>query len=187
MKAGIPARRPPAQPAPLRLSQRRRYTVYAVGVLLWLSGVLWLLFHYFLQRKGPFGPEPSPLEPWLLRVHGALAFAALWTFGMAWSAHVVAGWSTGRHRFSGGGAVGLLVALVLSGYLLYYLIDDKWRYWASIAHWGLGLGLPLVFAVHILQGRRRSRSRITQSRSPLRLSMPELGTVASNLVDPCRH
>jgi hypothetical protein len=53
----------------------------------------------------------------------------------------------------------LLAALVLSGYLLYYLVDDRWRQWASLAHWGLGLVLPAAFVVHVVRGRRRSRGR----------------------------
>jgi hypothetical protein len=35
--------------------------VYAIGWTLWASGVLWLLFHYALMRKGAFGDEPHPL------------------------------------------------------------------------------------------------------------------------------
>ena len=142
-------------PTPLRLSRRRRYTVHAVGIGLWLSGALWLLFHYFLQRKGEFGPTENPLEPWWLRLHAMMAFAALWTFGMVWGAHVVAGWRTRRHRVSGGMTVGLLGWLIGTGYLLYYLVDDQWRLAAAWAHWIVGLALPLLFLVHMTRGRQR--------------------------------
>jgi hypothetical protein len=145
--------------APLRLSRRRRYFVYVVGSGLWLSGVLWLVFHYFLPSKGEFGPTPNPLEPWWLRLHAAMAFAAIWTCGLVWGVHVVAGWRTGRHRLSGAVTLGVLGWLIASGYLLYYLVDDQWRLIAAWAHWLAGLGLPLLFIVHRARGRQRATRR----------------------------
>lgn len=144
---------------PLRLSRRRRYFVYAVGSGLWLSGALWLVSHYFLPSKGEFGPAPNPLEPWWLRLHAMMAFAAIWTSGLVWGVHVVAGWRTGRHRVSGAVTLGVLGWLIASGYLLYYLIDDQWRLIATWAHWLVGLGLPLLFLVHRTRGRQRASRR----------------------------
>jgi hypothetical protein len=144
---------------PLRLSRQRRYVVYVVGWGLWLSGVLWLLFHYFLMSKGDFGDTPHPLEPWWLRIHAALAFAALWSFGLVWGVHIVAGWHTRRQRVSGSAAVTVLGWLILTGYLLYYLTDDRWRNVSGIAHWSMGLAMPLLFAAHVVLGRRRPQRR----------------------------
>jgi hypothetical protein len=147
----------PHHRAPLRLSRNRRYGVYAIGGTLWLSGAAWLVLHYLLMRAGPFGDEPHPLEPWALRLHAAMAFASIWTFGLVWGAHIVLGWRTRRHRVSGGLAVALLGGLIATGYLLYYLGDDQWRSVNAIAHWAAGLALPLLLAVHIVRGRRRAR------------------------------
>ena len=66
---------------PIRLSARHRRVVYASFSILWLSGVLWLLFHYFLQRTGTFGNEPHALEPWWLRLHGLAMMVMLITAG----------------------------------------------------------------------------------------------------------
>ncbi|MFC4763947.1 hypothetical protein [Dyella koreensis] len=142
---------------PLRLSRKRRYLVYGIGWTLWASGALWLLFHYALMQKGEFGDTPHPLEPWWLRLHAAMAFAALWSFGLVWGVHIVAGWRTRRQRLSGGLSVGLLSWLVISGYLLYYLGDEQWRSITSVAHWLAGLSLPLLFACHVILGRRRTK------------------------------
>ncbi|WP_266170064.1 hypothetical protein [Dyella subtropica] len=142
---------------PLRLSRRRRHMVYAIGWTLWLSGVLWLLFHYALMRKGEFGDTPHPLEPWWLRLHAAMAFATLWSFGLVWGVHIVAGWRTRRQRLSGGFSVALLVWLSATGYLLYYLTDDHWRGISAVAHWATGLAMPVLLAIHIMLGRRRSK------------------------------
>ena len=142
---------------PLRLSRHRRYLVYAIGWTLWSSGALWLLFHYFFMTKGPFGDTPNPLEPWWLRLHAAMAFGTLWSFGLVWGVHIVAGWRTGRQRVSGSVAVTLLTWLIITGYLLYYLTDDRWRAVGAIAHWAAGLALPLLLAMHILLGRQRAK------------------------------
>ena len=74
-----------------RLTQRRRWMVYGVGGGLWLTGILWLIFHYFLARETALGPSPNPLEHWWLSLHGLFAFATLWVLGLLWGAHIVNG------------------------------------------------------------------------------------------------
>jgi hypothetical protein len=132
------------------LTPSRKRLVEAVASGLWASGAAWLLFHYFLMSRGPFGPEPSPLEPWWLKLHGAFAFAALWAFGLLWGVHIVKGWSLGRRRWSGVALFAGLVVLVLSGYLLYYLGSDMARAVASTLHWGVGLAAPVLYLAHRL-------------------------------------
>lgn len=127
-----------------------------MGGGLWLTGVLWLLFHYFMAVKGPFGPQPHPTEIWWLRLHAAFAFMALWTFGVIWSAHIVGGWHTRRQRWTGGTAFAVLLVLVASGYLIYYLTDDGWHDSMALVHWIVGLSLPAAMTWHIVLGRRRA-------------------------------
>jgi hypothetical protein len=130
-----------------------------VGWGLWLSGVIWLLFHYFFMRDTAFGPQPHPLEIWTLRLHAAFGFFALWSFGMVWSAHIVGGWYTRRQRWSGGSAFAVLGLLVISGYLIYYLIDDEWHSGVALVHWIVGLSLPCFMALHVVLGRRPRAKR----------------------------
>ena len=47
-----------------------RRLIYTLCTLLWLSGCVWLIVHFFFPVTTQFGPAPNPLEPWLLRVHG---------------------------------------------------------------------------------------------------------------------
>jgi hypothetical protein len=145
--------------ASARLLRAYRLGLYAVGGGLWLSGGLWLLFHYLLQDEGPFGPTTHPLEAWWLAVHGGFAVAATWTLGLLWGVHVVPGWSTRRRQRSGVTLLVVLGWLVLSGYLLYYLGDEQRRAVVSVLHWTVGLGCPAVFAVHRLRRRSLRRSR----------------------------
>jgi hypothetical protein len=133
---------------PVRLPRSRHIAVYAIGIGVWLSGGLWLLFHYFVVHPGPFGPTSSPLEPWWLKLHGAFAFAAIWLFGLLWGVHIVAGWSGWRRRGTGGLMVAILGWLILSGYLLYYLGDETVRPLISLLHWVIGLAVPVAFTAH---------------------------------------
>jgi hypothetical protein len=133
---------------PVRLSWTRRWIVYGVGAGLWLTGVLWLVYHYFLQRQTEFGVQPHPLEFWWRAGHGLFGFASLWTFGLLWGVHVAGGWKSRRRRWSGGAQFALLAWLIVTGYLLYYVGSDDWQRAVAIAHWSVGLGLPAAFVVH---------------------------------------
>lgn len=152
--------------APARLSAVNRLLVNAIGVGVWTSGVAWLGFHYFLVRQGQFGPERSPLEPWSLKLHGAFAFLALWLAGLLWGVHVVNGWSQGRRRWSGSMLAGLYLALILSGYLLYYA-GDEGRDAISLLHWVIGLAAPALYLGHRLTERLLANyQRAAESRAP---------------------
>lgn len=133
---------------PVRQTAKRLRLINGIGLGLWSSGTLWLVFHYFMQRKGEFGPAPDPLEHWWLAAHGLFAFASLWLLGLLWGRHIVGAWKIGRHRISGVLLLGVLAVLIASGYLLYYSGSDETRSVVSLIHWTLGLALPLPFLVH---------------------------------------
>ena len=132
----------------IRIPARRRVALYVTTAGTLASGLLWLVFHDFIHTQGEFGPVASPLEPWWLRLHGAMAFACLWFFGLLWGAHIVNGWTARRRRWSGGAMFGLAAFLIVSGYLLYYSGDERLRDLTSVAHWGIGVAAPLVFIWH---------------------------------------
>jgi hypothetical protein len=133
---------------PIKLNRVRRVIVYFAGSGLWLTGVAWLVLHYFCVRKTDFGPQPHPLEYWSRAAHGLFGFVSLWTFGMLWAAHIVGGWRSARRRMTGLATATILGALILSGYLLYYVGDDGVLSWVSLIHWAIGLSLPVIFLAH---------------------------------------
>ena len=145
----------------------RRWALYIIGVGVWLSGGLWLLFHHFFVEPGAFGPKIHPLEPWWLKLHGAFGFAAIWIFGLLWGAHVSRAWPGLRRRWSGGLMTGVFAWLIVSGYLLYYVGNENTRSVVSILHWGIGLASPICFGIHRLPIPRRLRSRVQNRRGLL--------------------
>ncbi len=133
---------------PLRLSRKRRITLYGVGLGLWATGALWVVFHYFLMRTTAFGPAPHPLEHWWLSLHGLFAFATLGMFGFLWGMHIVGGWESRRRRISGSLLFAALSALVLTGYLIYYPPTEESLPVIALLHWVLGLASIVPFVVH---------------------------------------
>ena len=147
----------------VRLGRPTRLGLYIVGIGVWLTGGLWLLFHYFLVSQGEFGPQTNPLEPWWLKLHGAFAFATVWMFGLLWSVHVTKAWPISRRRLSGGMMAGTIGWLTLSGYLLYYVGNDNVRSVISVLHWAIGLAAPLAFLWHRFPRWRVSGTAKTMS------------------------
>lgn len=142
-------------PLPIRPGPRQKRWLYAGLLLLWLTGTTWLVFHYFLQVPGTFGPRPHPLEYWWLRGHGLVALFALLAVGTLFHAHIPRAWQLRRHRLTGGLLLAFLAILMLSGYALYYFSSDANAAWLPLLHWIPGLALPLAVAGHVWQSRRK--------------------------------
>jgi hypothetical protein len=79
---------------PLPSWQRR--SIYALGLTLLLSGILWLILHHYFLLDGEFGPEHRPLEHTLLVIHGSAAMPMIWLIGVIWTAHIRRGWRERR-------------------------------------------------------------------------------------------
>ncbi len=139
----------------LHFPRRAKLMLYGNIALSFASGIAWFALHRWGQVEGEFGPEKSPLEPWLLRVHGASAFLAMMGFGYLLASHVHVGWRSRRNRRLGALLVGAVSLLILSGYLLYYSAGEDFRSAVSWIHLGLGLSLPGVLGLHVWKGHRR--------------------------------
>lgn len=146
---------------PIRLTPRHQRWVYGCFALLWLSGALWLLFHYFLRTPGTFGPQPHALEPWWLRLHGIAMMAILVLVGTTLVHHAHKAWRLGKNRIMGALLTGYVIWLAATGYALYYFSSDTNETWLPLLHWIPGLSLPVVIAVHVLAGRHRPPLRET--------------------------
>ena len=144
-------------PMPIRLAAPHKKFLYSVFSLLWLSGGLWLVLHYFMRTEGEFGIAPHPAEIWCLRVHGLMVFAVLLALGTVLPVHARRAWQLNKNRRSGLLLKALFLWLALSGYALYYFASEDNENWLPLLHWGAGLSVPLILALHIRMGRKRSR------------------------------
>lgn len=143
--------------------------MYSIAGALFLTGAIWLVFHYFVRIEGAFGPGPHPLERWWLRLHGAAAFAMLFLLGTIAVTHARQAWAAHRNRVTGAIMASLNALLVVTGYLLYYSGGEMSRETISVMHWVLGLGFPLVIIAHVLKGRalRRSAGSAIRRQAPV--------------------
>lgn len=142
-----------ASPKTARLASWQLWLICLSFGLLWASGAAWLLFHYYGQVQGEFGPEANPAEPWMLRLHGFVLLPALLGMGSLLAVHIPKGWAYQKQRVAGILLTTALAILTGSGYLLYYLGDEEWRSVASLIHWSLGLTGLFLFLWHFINGR----------------------------------
>lgn len=139
---------------PIKLSQRHQAWIYSVGALLVVSGLGWLIAHYFLASAGEFGEAHHFSEPWWLRLHGAVAMGFLVVFGALLPGHAFRAWRLQKNRRSGGFMIALILILVVTAYGLYYAGGDAFRTWLSAIHWITGLAATAGLTVHVWLGKR---------------------------------
>ena len=137
---------------PIRLGHWHERSVYVTTGLVIVSGVLWLVFHYFMRVPGEFGAQPHPLEYWWLRLHGAAAMLSLISLGSMLPVHVRRAWELRKNIATGLIMSAVLLVLITTGYALYYFAGGG-RIWISFVHWGLGLTLPLALGWHVWSGQ----------------------------------
>jgi hypothetical protein len=129
--------------------------LYGNLLLSFSTGTVWFALHRWAQVDGEFGPEKHPLEPWLIKLHGASAFLVLIGFGYLLASHVQIGWRSKRNRKLGLALISTLVMIIITGYLLYYASGDGFREAVSWTHLALGLSLPVTLILHVWRGHRR--------------------------------
>ena len=141
------------------LSFRRKWCIYLASAGVWLTGIVWLLYHYFFRTTDSYGfARALPGEHYALVAHAAFGFAAIWFFGVLWPVHVKGSWRVRIRRGTGGTLFAFTLWLTLTGFLLYYLGSDFWRHADSLAHWIVGIAGVAPFAVHLLTRAPRNES-----------------------------
>ena len=141
----------------IRLERWHRIAIHGIALALAASGLLWLVFHYFIHTQGAFGVKPHPLTAWWLRLHGAAAMLALVGAGSLTLTHMRRAWRTRRNRWCGGALAVVTMVLAVTGYLLYYASAEETRTAMSLTHWAIGIIAIGLLPLHVRRGRNRSR------------------------------
>lgn len=143
---------PRAVAASIKLPHWQRRGVYASTVLLTASGLLWLGVHF---APGMVQDElvQATAKLWVIRAHAAAALSTLVLVGSLLPVHIPLAWRVARNRASGSLLAGVMMALLLTGYALWYAPEGWARQGSAWLHWGLGAGVPLVLVLHVRSGR----------------------------------
>ncbi len=132
-----------------RLSASLRSAVHLVFSVLWLSGVGWLLLHYFAARPGEFGLERHPLEAPLLLVHGVVAMLALFVLGWFAALHSADGSRRRTRRASGWVLSTLIGVLAIAGCLQFFVSGEGAQSVLRLVHEVCGVALLLPVIAHL--------------------------------------
>ena len=135
-----------------RLPRWQRRTLTLSGALLLATGIAWLPVHYGFGAGA--GELPHPVEAWMLRLHGAAAFVALFCAGVLAAAHIPQGWRLSGHRrwrtqrWTGLWLCALTALLAVSGWLLYYCAPETVRPMLGGVHAALGVSMAGLLLGH---------------------------------------
>lgn len=135
-------------PHPNKLPRWLYWTLHLSGLALLLSGLGWLVLHYALGAGFDADRLPHPGEAWALRLHGLLLYPCLLALGGLGTVHIPRGWRERRNVVSGLLLIGLGLALIASGYALYYWTSDDKRLLIGTLHAALGVLMTIFFLVH---------------------------------------
>lgn len=158
------------RPDSIRLSRRHKIAFYGILVVVFATGAIWAWLHYLAHGENDFGS--SRAETWTLTIHGLFAAASLLVIGSLLPLHIKFAWRARRNRVNGVFFISIVTLLILSGYALYYIGNERLRSWTSWIHLIVGLALPVLLVFHIWRGRvtrnvKRSRHHAPATRNIL--------------------
>jgi hypothetical protein len=143
-------------PKAFRLSANQKWLVIGSVVLMTLTGVVWLAVQWRYSEE-TLRLSVLPLLQWLIRIHVAAALVSMIAFGTLWVSHVPTGWRQPVNKRSGVSNVSSWIALIITGYLLWYGPQGEVREWVAWCHWALGLLLPLSLLTHTKRNAAHAR------------------------------
>ncbi len=142
------------------MSRPEKILVHGGAVAMGITGLAHAAFKHLLVNDDPFSAVNHPLQPWALALHVLAAPLLVFALGLVLREHVatamIGGLATSL-RGAGPAALGLLPALVTSGYLLQVVAGGALRGWIAWVHLGLGALFLGTYAGHVLFAATRKR------------------------------
>jgi hypothetical protein len=114
-----------------------RNFLHASLALTTVTGGIFAWMKYAMTSDDPFAVANHPWQPYMLDTHVVLAPFLLFALGLIFRSHI---WRKYRgrkphRRWSGIGAMSLIVPMVLSGYLLQTGTNETFRKAMAVTHW----------------------------------------------------
>jgi hypothetical protein len=143
-------------------------------------GLLWT--KYLVHSDDPWAVINHPLQPWFLKTHIVVTPLLVFALGLVTARHIWPYLRAARWGKSGVGIAVLAVPLVVTGYLIQTVIEQRWLGVLAVAHIVLGFLFMTGFVVHQARaygrGEREGSGGRRRSNEPRRAG---LGAVASTV------
>ena len=138
-----------------RMPAGERWWLNLALLLLWVTGVAWLVLDLWFSTVGEFGVTPQPWQPPLLLLHGLVAVPALYLFGWMTARHATLKWKLQLRRASGLTFAASLLLVAVSGFALFFLTQDLAQRVAVVTHEVGGALSTIPILEHWFIGRPR--------------------------------
>ena len=135
----------------MRLKSSFRYAIYAAFAVLFLTGAGWFVADWNKDSDEIW----QQLAANMLMVHGGAAMLTLMALGALIPLHFLRAFRLGKNLASGSIMAAFNAVLIITAFGLYYLGSEAVRPWMSWIHITAGVGVLMMFPIHILLGRRR--------------------------------
>lgn len=119
------------------MTPMQKLLLNVTSVVLTVTGVVYAWMKYFMKTDDPFAVANHPWQPYMLDVHVVVAPVALFVIGAVWATHVKPKHEAGTksRRRSGLTALWMIAPMVLSGYLMQVLTNERLVEAMRILHW----------------------------------------------------
>jgi hypothetical protein len=148
----------------MKVNKQTRRILYIITTLSWVTGVVYFILDQFVLIEGDFGPEKSPFQYPIIKLHGLTAFLLMINFGYFLSHHIKYTWRKKPRDKMGILLVSLDLSLIISGYLLYYIVTGDSRMLTAYLHTFIGIVYPIVLTIHIRKiVRERKKQKLQRA------------------------
>lgn len=137
-----------------KMQKNIKLLFYLLFFLQFLSGIIWLILHYFFAKETDFTTIPSPNEARTLAIHGLIAPFFIFVLGVIYPTHMSRSFKAQKNVTSGLIFFIFFIVIIISGYLLYYIANDKIREIFSLSHSFLGALLLPILVAHLFLGKK---------------------------------
>jgi hypothetical protein len=139
-----------------RMPAGERFWLNLAFVLLWSSGLAWIVLDLWFTRAGEFGVAPHPWQPPLLLIHGLVSVPVLYLVGWMSARHATLKWKMQLRRVSGLIFASFLLLLSVSGFALFFLTQESVQHAAAVTHEVAGGLFTVAILEHWFVGRPRT-------------------------------
>lgn len=129
-----------------------RWLLWLSGGVTTVTGLVYLWMKYVLVGANPYSVVHHPLQPLVLKLHILAAPFLVFALGVFTVRHIWPQWTSDHPVARRSGLTTALVAgpMIVTGYVIQVLTDERWLRVLAWGHIGLGTLFAVGFVLHRL-------------------------------------